>query len=47
MPEKVLILHRFPETQMARIGQHFDLMDAAGKKPNEMFSADELARSAP
>src|SRR5215813_5128732 len=43
MPEKVLILHRFPKAQMARIGQRFDLMDAAGKKPNETFSADELS----
>src|ERR1043166_7013607 len=43
MSEKVLILHRFPKAQMARIGQHFDLMDAAGKKPNETFAADELA----
>ncbi len=43
MPEKVLILHRFPKAQMARIGQRFDLMDAAGKKPNETFPAEELA----
>src|SRR5690348_168106 len=43
MPEKVLILHRFPKAQLARIGQHFDLMDAAGKKPNEMFAPDQLA----
>jgi lactate dehydrogenase-like 2-hydroxyacid dehydrogenase len=43
MPEKVLILHRFPKAQMVRIGQHFDLMDAAGKKPNEAFPAEELA----
>src|SRR6201994_4437131 len=43
MSEKVLILHRFPKAQMARIGQRFELMDAAGKKPNETFSADELA----
>src|SRR5215470_15494900 len=42
MPEKVLVLHRFPRAQMARIGQHFELMDAAGKKPNETFSTDEL-----
>jgi lactate dehydrogenase-like 2-hydroxyacid dehydrogenase len=28
---------------MARIGQHFDLMDTAGKKPNEVFPAQELA----
>src|SRR5579862_5516426 len=43
MAEKVLILHRFPKAQLVRIGQHFDLMDAAGKKPNETFAADELA----
>jgi hydroxypyruvate reductase len=43
MPEKVLILHRFPKAQLVRIGQHFDLMDAAGKKPNETFSAEELS----
>jgi hydroxypyruvate reductase len=43
MPEKVLILHRFPKSQMVRIGQRFELMDAAGKKLNEMFSAVELA----
>jgi lactate dehydrogenase-like 2-hydroxyacid dehydrogenase len=43
MPEKVLILHRFPKSQMARIGQHFELMDAAGKKPSEAFPQGELA----
>jgi hydroxypyruvate reductase len=43
MSEKVLILHRFPKAQLVRIGQHFDLMDAAGKKPNESFSAEQLA----
>ena len=42
MPEKVLILHRFPKSQMVRISQSFELMDAAGKKPNEVFSTDEL-----
>jgi lactate dehydrogenase-like 2-hydroxyacid dehydrogenase len=42
MPEKVLILHRFPKSQMVRISQSFELMDAAGRKPNEVFSADDL-----
>jgi lactate dehydrogenase-like 2-hydroxyacid dehydrogenase len=28
---------------MVRIGQQFELMDAAGKRPNEVFSAEELA----
>ena len=42
MPEKVLIVHRFPKSQMARLGQHFDLIDAAGKKPAEVLSPQEL-----
>lgn len=42
MPEKVLILHRFPKSQMVRISGTYELMDAAGKKPSEVFSADEL-----
>jgi lactate dehydrogenase-like 2-hydroxyacid dehydrogenase len=42
MPEKVLIVHRFPKSQMARLGQHFDLVDAAGKKPVEVLSPDDL-----
>ncbi len=42
MPEKVLILHRFPKSQMVRIGQSYELMDAAGKKPGEVFSAEQL-----
>src|SRR6187399_834669 len=42
MPEKVLILHRFPKSQMVRIGQHFELLDAAGKKPGETFSPEQL-----
>jgi len=43
MPNKVLVYSRFPKAQMVRIGERFDLMDAAGKKPNEVFAADELA----
>src|SRR5215470_8835054 len=42
MPEKVLILHRFPKSQMVRISKSYELMDAAGKKPNEAFSTEEL-----
>ena len=42
MPEKVLILHRFPKSQMARIGQSYELMDAAGKRPGEVFSGEQL-----
>jgi hydroxypyruvate reductase len=43
MPEKVLIYSRFPKTLMLRIGERFELFDAAGKPPNEVFSADQLA----
>ena len=43
MPEKVLVYSRFPKALMLRIGERFDLLDAAGKPPYEMFSADELS----
>jgi len=43
MLNKVLVYSRFPKAQMVRIGQRFELMDAAGKRPSEVFSADELA----
>jgi lactate dehydrogenase-like 2-hydroxyacid dehydrogenase len=43
MPEQVLIYSRFPKSMMVRIGQHFDLMDAAGKPPGEIFTTEQLA----
>src|ERR1700733_4635050 len=43
MSDKVLIYSRFPKAMMARIGQRFDLMDAAGKPPAEVFTAEQLA----
>jgi hydroxypyruvate reductase len=43
MPEKVLIYSRFPKAMMVRIGQHFDLMDAGGKPPGEVFTAEQLS----
>jgi len=43
MAEKVLIYSRFPKALMVRIGEHFELLDATGKPPTELFSADELA----
>jgi len=42
MPEKVLVFSRFPKALMQRIGEKFELLDAGGKPPNEMFSKDEL-----
>src|SRR5437868_14939008 len=43
MPEKVLIYSRFPKARMVRIGQRYELMDAAGKPPSEKFAPDQLA----
>jgi hydroxypyruvate reductase len=43
MPEKVLVYSRFPKALMARIGQRFELLDAAGKPPVEVFAPDELS----
>ncbi len=42
MPDKVLIYSRFPKAMMVRIGQRYDLMDAAGKPPGAVFTADQL-----
>jgi hydroxypyruvate reductase len=43
MPEKVLIYSKFPKALMVRVGQRFELLDAAGKPPFEVFSKDELS----
>ena len=43
MPHKVLIYSRFPKAMMVRIGEQFDLMDAAGKPPHEVFTAEQLS----
>src|SRR5450631_4795189 len=43
MPDKVLIYSRFPKAMMVRIGQRFELMDAAGKPPGEVFTAYQLS----
>ncbi len=40
---KVLIYSRFPKAMMLRIGERFELMDAAGKPPHEMFTAEQLS----
>jgi hydroxypyruvate reductase len=43
MREKVLIYSRFPKALMQRIGERFELLDAAGKPPHDTFSPDQLA----
>jgi len=42
MPEQVLIYSRFPKSQMARIGERYDLLDTGGKTPSDVFSSAEL-----
>jgi lactate dehydrogenase-like 2-hydroxyacid dehydrogenase len=39
----VLIYSRFPKALMVRIGERFELMDAAGKPPDQMFAPEQLA----
>jgi lactate dehydrogenase-like 2-hydroxyacid dehydrogenase len=43
MPDKVLVYSRFPKAQLARFGERYELLNAAGQRPNEVFSAEELA----
>jgi hydroxypyruvate reductase len=43
MPDKVLIYSRFPKALMLRIGQRYALMDAAGKPPRDVFTAEQLS----
>src|SRR6202140_2098158 len=43
MAEKVLIYSRFPKALMVRIGQRFELMDAAGRPLAEVFKAEKLS----
>ena len=43
MPEKVLVYSRFPKAQLERFGERFEILNAAGKPPSEMFSAEQLA----
>ncbi|WP_024509062.1 2-hydroxyacid dehydrogenase [Bradyrhizobium sp. ARR65] len=42
MPEKVLVYSRFPKSLMQRIGDQFDLLDAGGRPPHEVFVKHEL-----
>jgi lactate dehydrogenase-like 2-hydroxyacid dehydrogenase len=43
MPDKVLVYSRFPKSLMQRIGERFELWDAGGKPPHEVFTTHELA----
>jgi hydroxypyruvate reductase len=43
MPEQVLIYSRFPKAMMVRIGERFELLDAGGKPPGEVFTTEHLS----
>jgi lactate dehydrogenase-like 2-hydroxyacid dehydrogenase len=43
MADKVLIYSRFPKTMMTRFAERFELLDAAGKPPHEVFPQEELS----
>jgi hydroxypyruvate reductase len=43
MPEKVLIYSRFPKALKQPIVERFDLLDASGEAPNQVFSAEQLS----
>src|SRR5258706_3909890 len=43
MPHKVLVYSRFPKAMMVRIGERFELMDAKGKPPHQVFTAEQLS----
>src|SRR5713101_5413463 len=43
MLHEVLVYSRFPKAMMLRIGERFELMDAAGKPPHEVFTAEQLS----
>ncbi len=43
MRDNVLVYSRFPKSLMQRIRQHFELLDAGGKAPHEVFAPAELA----
>jgi hydroxypyruvate reductase len=43
MPDKVLVYSRFPKAQMVRFGERFELMEAAGKRLNDVFTAEQLS----
>src|SRR6202048_4993866 len=43
MPNQVLIYPRSPKAMRVRIGERFELMDAAGKPPHEMFKPKQLS----
>jgi len=43
MPDKVLVFSRFPKAMLVRFGERFELMDAGGKPPGDVFAPEQLS----
>ena len=43
MPDKVLVFSRFPKAMLVRFGERFELMDAGGKPPGDVFTGEQLS----
>src|SRR3981189_2543443 len=43
MPDKALVDSRFPKAQIVRFGERFELLDTAGKRPNDVFTTEQLS----
>jgi hydroxypyruvate reductase len=43
MPDKVLVFSRFPKAMLVRFGERFELMDAGGKPPGDVFTPEQLS----
>ncbi|MCA6123579.1 2-hydroxyacid dehydrogenase [Bradyrhizobium sp. WSM 1704] len=43
MPDKVLVYSRFPKTQLTRFGECYELLNAAGQRPDEAFAPEDIA----
>ncbi|VIO76029.1 2-ketogluconate reductase [Bradyrhizobium ivorense] len=43
MPDKVLVYSRFPKAQLVRFGERYEILNAAGQRPDQAFAASEIA----
>ena len=43
MPDKVLVFSRFPKAMLVRFGERFELLDAGGKPPADVFTPEQLS----
>ncbi|QOZ26601.1 2-hydroxyacid dehydrogenase [Bradyrhizobium sp. CCBAU 51753] len=43
MPDKVLVYSRFPKAQLVRFGERYEILNAAGQRPDQALAASEIA----